>query len=148
MEWLRSIDLSEFAPNLRGAGVHGGLIIYESAFNDDVLSAILSIPNTKTLLRRHIKTHLAFNNNLRLIVIYASSNVDDILKFISNCPLKVTVIVVANSISKKQSNDCLSKPSYQLLDCKSIGIGKVSLKSDSYDMIGSIKHNIGLALKL
>lgn len=57
MEWLRSIDLSEFAPNLRGAGVHGGLIIYESAFNDDVLSAILSIPNTKTLLRRHIKTH-------------------------------------------------------------------------------------------
>ena len=99
-------------------------------------------------LLRHIKTHLAFNTNLKLIVIYASSNVDDILKFISNCPLKVTVIVVANSISKKQSNDCLSKPSYQLLDCKSIGIGKVSLKSDSYDIIGEIKPKIGLALKL
>ena len=27
MEWLRSCNLSEYAPNLRGSGVHGGLII-------------------------------------------------------------------------------------------------------------------------
>ena len=27
MEWLRSIDLSEYAPNLRGSGVHGGLMV-------------------------------------------------------------------------------------------------------------------------
>lgn len=27
MEWLRSVDLAEFAPNLRGSGVHGGLIV-------------------------------------------------------------------------------------------------------------------------
>ncbi|RXN19406.1 liprin-beta-2-like isoform X2 [Labeo rohita] len=26
MEWLRSVDLAEYAPNLRGSGVHGGLI--------------------------------------------------------------------------------------------------------------------------
>ncbi|CAG2182644.1 unnamed protein product [Oppiella nova] len=54
MEWLRSIDLSEFAPNLRGSGVHGALIVYEPAFNADLFSTLLSIPTVKTLLRRHI----------------------------------------------------------------------------------------------
>ncbi|KAK7892041.1 hypothetical protein WMY93_024004 [Mugilogobius chulae] len=29
MEWLRSVDLAEYAPNLRGSGVHGGLIMLE-----------------------------------------------------------------------------------------------------------------------
>lgn len=36
MEWLRCIDLSEYAPNLRGSGVHGGLMVcslhHSSAF--------------------------------------------------------------------------------------------------------------------
>ena len=27
MEWLRTIDLSEYAPNLRGSGVHGALMV-------------------------------------------------------------------------------------------------------------------------
>ncbi len=27
MEWLRSIDLSEYAPNLRGSGICGALIV-------------------------------------------------------------------------------------------------------------------------
>lgn len=56
MEWLRSIDLSEYAPNLRGSGVHGGLMTYENRFNSTVLADILSIPTTKTLLRRHLNT--------------------------------------------------------------------------------------------
>ena len=54
MEWLRSIDLSEYAPNLRGSGVHGALIVYETAFNADLFATLLSIPAVKTLLRRHI----------------------------------------------------------------------------------------------
>ena len=29
MEWLRHVDLSEYAPNLRGSGVHGALLIFE-----------------------------------------------------------------------------------------------------------------------
>lgn len=57
MEWLRSIDLSEFAPNLRGSGVHGALIVYENAFNADLLATLLTIPSQKSLLRRHITTH-------------------------------------------------------------------------------------------
>lgn len=31
MEWLRSVDLAEYAPNLRGSGVHGGLIVSTSS---------------------------------------------------------------------------------------------------------------------
>lgn len=57
MEWLRAVDLAEYAPNLRGAGVHGGLMHYESRFNADLLAELLSIPSSKTLLRRHLATH-------------------------------------------------------------------------------------------
>ncbi|XP_069479701.1 liprin-beta-2 isoform X11 [Ambystoma mexicanum] len=57
MEWLRSVDLAEYAPNLRGSGVHGGLIILEPRFNADTLAMLLNIPPLKTLLRRHLTTN-------------------------------------------------------------------------------------------
>ena len=57
MEWLRSANLAEYAPNLRGSGVHGSLLIYEPLFNSELLAALLSIPPTKTLLRRHLNLH-------------------------------------------------------------------------------------------
>ncbi|XP_063145566.1 liprin-beta-2 isoform X3 [Candoia aspera] len=57
MEWLRSVDLAEYAPNLRGSGVHGGFIILESRFNGDTLAMLLNIPPQKTLLRRHLTTN-------------------------------------------------------------------------------------------
>ncbi|XP_060784287.1 liprin-beta-2b isoform X9 [Neoarius graeffei] len=57
MEWLRSVDLAEYAPNLRGSGVHGGLIILEPRFNSDTLAMLLNIPPQKTLLRRHLNTN-------------------------------------------------------------------------------------------
>ncbi|XP_058500519.1 liprin-beta-2b isoform X15 [Solea solea] len=57
MEWLRSVDLAEYAPNLRGSGVHGGLIILEPRFNSDSLAMLLNIPPQKTLLRRHLTTN-------------------------------------------------------------------------------------------
>ncbi|XP_053924310.1 liprin-beta-2 isoform X12 [Cuculus canorus] len=57
MEWLRSVDLAEYAPNLRGSGVHGGLIILEPRFNCDTLAMLLNIPPQKTLLRRHLTTN-------------------------------------------------------------------------------------------
>ncbi|XP_029697535.1 liprin-beta-2b isoform X8 [Takifugu rubripes] len=60
MEWLRSVDLAEYAPNLRGSGVHGGLIMLEPRFNLDTLAMLLNIPPQKTLLRRHLATN--FNN--------------------------------------------------------------------------------------
>uniref|UniRef100_H3CLH5 PPFIA binding protein 2 n=1 Tax=Tetraodon nigroviridis TaxID=99883 RepID=H3CLH5_TETNG len=57
MEWLRSVDLAEYAPNLRGSGVHGGLIMLEPRFNLDTLAMLLNIPPQKTLLRRHLTTN-------------------------------------------------------------------------------------------
>ncbi|XP_063052882.1 liprin-beta-2b isoform X8 [Engraulis encrasicolus] len=57
MEWLRSVDLAEYAPNLRGSGVHGGLIILEPRFSSDTLAMLLNIPPQKTLLRRHLATN-------------------------------------------------------------------------------------------
>ncbi|XP_077317054.1 liprin-beta-2 isoform X8 [Lithobates pipiens] len=59
MEWLRSVDLAEYAPNLRGSGVHGGLIILEPRFNSDTLAMLLNIPAQKTLLRRHLATNFS-----------------------------------------------------------------------------------------
>ncbi|KAG9475788.1 hypothetical protein GDO78_003940 [Eleutherodactylus coqui] len=59
MEWLRSVDLAEYAPNLRGSGVHGGLIILEPRFTSDTLAMLLNIPPQKTLLRRHLATNFS-----------------------------------------------------------------------------------------
>lgn len=57
MEWLRLIDFAEFAPNLRGSGVHGGLLVFEDGFNIDTMCSILSIPISRTLLRRHLSSY-------------------------------------------------------------------------------------------
>ena len=37
MEWLRHVDLSEYAPNLRGSGVHGALLVHEKKFSAEIL---------------------------------------------------------------------------------------------------------------
>lgn len=58
MEWLRTVDLSEYAPNLRGSGVHGALLIYEDGMTWEVFAAVLSIPGSKSLLRRHLSLQL------------------------------------------------------------------------------------------
>ncbi|XP_067105577.1 LOW QUALITY PROTEIN: liprin-beta-2 [Osmerus mordax] len=54
MEWLRAVELAEYAPNLRGSGVHGGLIILEPRFSSETMALLLNIPPQKTLLRRHL----------------------------------------------------------------------------------------------
>lgn len=67
MEWLRMVDLAEYAPNLRGSGVHGSLIVNEVKFNAELLADLLSIPTSKSLLRRHLQTHfkvIITRNNL------------------------------------------------------------------------------------
>jgi hypothetical protein len=53
------VDLAEYAPNLRGSGVHGALVMLEPKFNAELLASILSIPGSKTLLRRHLSIHFA-----------------------------------------------------------------------------------------
>ena len=52
------MDLSEYAPNLRGSGVHGALLVLEKRFTAELLAGVLSIPSSKTLLRKHLSLHI------------------------------------------------------------------------------------------
>ncbi|XP_058254079.1 liprin-beta-2b isoform X3 [Hemibagrus wyckioides] len=88
MEWLRSVDLAEYAPNLRGSGVHGGLIILEPRFNSDTLAMLLNIPPQKTLLRRHLNTN--FNS---LVGAQAQLEKQEYMESQSYTPLSTTAKV-------------------------------------------------------
>ena len=59
MEWLRQVDLAEYAPNLRGSGVHGALVALEAKFDAELLATLLSISSSKSLLRRHLNIHFS-----------------------------------------------------------------------------------------
>ncbi|XP_055691921.1 liprin-beta-1 isoform X11 [Lutzomyia longipalpis] len=85
MEWLRVVDLAEYAPNLRGAGVHGALMMLEPRFNAELLADLLSIPPSKTLLRRHLATH--FKELLGRDVIQSKRDAENVLGF---TPLTLT----------------------------------------------------------
>lgn len=54
LEWLCSVDLVEFTPNLVFSGVHGALMVLEPTFTAESLADMLQIPVQKTLLRRHL----------------------------------------------------------------------------------------------
>ncbi|XP_057692092.1 liprin-beta-2b isoform X11 [Corythoichthys intestinalis] len=88
MEWLRSVDLAEYAPNLRGSGVHGGLIMLEPRFNSDSLAMLLNIPPQKTLLRRHLTTN--FSN---LVGAQAQQEKREYTEAGSHTPLSITAKV-------------------------------------------------------
>nr|XP_046202983.1 liprin-beta-2b isoform X4 [Oncorhynchus gorbuscha] len=88
MEWLRSVDLAEYAPNLRGSGVHGGLIILEPRFNSDTLAMLLNIPPQKTLLRRHLATN--FN---MLVGSQAQQEKREFMESLGYAPLSTTAKV-------------------------------------------------------
>uniref|UniRef100_A0A665T8H1 PPFIA binding protein 2 n=1 Tax=Echeneis naucrates TaxID=173247 RepID=A0A665T8H1_ECHNA len=88
MEWLRSVDLAEYAPNLRGSGVHGGLIMLEPRFNSDTLAMLLNIPPQKTLLRRHLTTN--FNS---LVGAQAQQEKREYTEAASYTPLSITAKV-------------------------------------------------------
>ncbi|KAJ8412996.1 hypothetical protein AAFF_G00105780 [Aldrovandia affinis] len=88
MEWLRSVDLAEYAPNLRGSGVHGGLIILEPRFTADTLAMLLNIHPQKTLLRRHLATN--FNS---LVGLQAQQEKREFTESPSYTPLTTTAKV-------------------------------------------------------
>lgn len=114
MEWLRVVDLAEYAPNLRGSGtnsfihispnqvvqatypihflffycvtsgVHGALMVYETKFTAELLASLLNIPPNKTLLRRHLNTH--FKELLGREVIQAKREAETTLGYIPLTP--------------------------------------------------------------
>ncbi|GAB1291443.1 Liprin-beta-1 [Apodemus speciosus] len=96
MEWLRSVDLAEYAPNLRGSGVHGGLMVLEPRFNVETMAQLLNIPPNKTLLRRHLATHF----NL-LIGTEAQHQKRDAMELPDYVLLTATAKVKLNKMPKK-----------------------------------------------
>lgn len=95
MEWLRVVNLAEYAPNLRGAGVHGALMVYEDRFTDELLADLLSIPATKSLIRRHLCTH--FKDLLGRDIIQIKRKAETTLGF---QPLTLTSKIKVNSNMK------------------------------------------------
>ncbi len=67
MEWLRSVDLAEYAPNLRGSGVHGGLIVSQLSLVIKVLVLMrfkyyhtLNIYNIHKIVKSIVKKQVPF----------------------------------------------------------------------------------------
>ncbi|XP_076320607.1 kazrin-like isoform X5 [Tachypleus tridentatus] len=58
IKWVQSIDLVEYAENLKDSGVHGALIVLELSFTADTMATALGIPTSKNIIRRHLKTEL------------------------------------------------------------------------------------------
>lgn len=56
MQWAKSVDLKEYAQNLRESGIHGALLVLDTSFTSDDLAVALGIPSSKTILRRHLVT--------------------------------------------------------------------------------------------
>uniref|UniRef100_A0A1I8MU83 SAM domain-containing protein n=1 Tax=Musca domestica TaxID=7370 RepID=A0A1I8MU83_MUSDO len=56
IRWARSIDLGEYADNLKDSGVHGGLVVLEPSFSGDTMATALGIPPSKNIIRRHLST--------------------------------------------------------------------------------------------
>ncbi|XP_075214316.1 liprin-beta 1 isoform X2 [Lycorma delicatula] len=108
MEWLRAVDLAEYAPNLRGSGVHGGLLVHEPRFTGELLASLLSIPPGKTLLRRHLTTH--FKDLLGREVIQEKREAEASLGYI---PLTVTAKI---KVGKKSQFTLKRKKSKGELD--------------------------------
>ncbi|KAG8190014.1 hypothetical protein JTE90_000111 [Oedothorax gibbosus] len=56
IKWAASIDLAEYADNLRNTGVHGALAVLEPSFTADTIATALGIPTSKNIIRRHLTT--------------------------------------------------------------------------------------------
>ncbi|GFS57487.1 hypothetical protein TNIN_46263 [Trichonephila inaurata madagascariensis] len=56
IKWAASIDLGEYAENLKGTGVHGALAVLEPSFTADTIATALGIPTSKNIIRRHLTT--------------------------------------------------------------------------------------------
>jgi hypothetical protein len=104
VQWLKSIDLAEFTPNLAFSGVHGALMTHEWTFTAESLAECLQIPAHKTLLRRHLTTH--FNNLLgqEIISQKRESLTQPYVTFLSPT-LKIKLVKKGFSIAKKKSRN-------------------------------------------
>jgi hypothetical protein len=102
VQWLKSIDLLEFTPNLMFSGLHGALMIHEPTFSSDSLAELLQIPAHKTLLRRHLNTH--FNSLLGQEIISRKREIlaQPFVTYLSPA-LKIRLVKKGFSLARKKS---------------------------------------------
>ncbi|XP_001634468.2 kazrin isoform X3 [Nematostella vectensis] len=58
MRWCRSIDLQEYADNLRDSGVHGAMMVINETFGPDEMANCLAIHPSKNIIRRHLTSEM------------------------------------------------------------------------------------------
>ncbi|XP_043229620.1 liprin-alpha-1-like isoform X6 [Amphibalanus amphitrite] len=58
VHWARSIDLAEYADNLKDSGVHGALVVLELSFTADTMATALGVPQSKSMIRRHLAAEM------------------------------------------------------------------------------------------
>uniref|UniRef100_A0A914UX86 SAM domain-containing protein n=1 Tax=Plectus sambesii TaxID=2011161 RepID=A0A914UX86_9BILA len=103
-EWLRTIDLAEFTPNLMCAGIHGALLVLEPTFTAESLAEVLQMPAHKTLLRRHLATH--FNQMLGPDIVARKRDVLAQPFVVQLSPaLRVRLLKKGFSLSRKKSKN-------------------------------------------
>ena len=109
MEWLKEIDLQQYASGLGRSGVHGGLIMNEPSFSDVGLADVLCIPIEKTLLRRHLSTQfkqLVGRDNVQRKREYQNSTpLSPSAKVRSKCkPVVPATFILRKNVAKVNSN--------------------------------------------
>jgi len=80
-------------------GVHGGLIVHETKFNGELLATLLSIPPSKTLIRRHLTTH--FNDLLGRELVQQKREAENVLGYVPLTPsakIKVHTICIGGKL--------------------------------------------------
>ncbi|RXG54482.1 Kazrin [Armadillidium vulgare] len=56
VKWAQSIDLIEYAANLKDSGIHGALVVLEHSFSVETMATALGIQSSKSIIRRHLAT--------------------------------------------------------------------------------------------
>lgn len=58
INWVKSIDLEEYAGNLKNSGIHGAVLVLDHNFTAELLAEKLSIPSSRSLVVRHLASEL------------------------------------------------------------------------------------------
>uniref|UniRef100_A0A5S6Q8K8 SAM domain-containing protein n=1 Tax=Trichuris muris TaxID=70415 RepID=A0A5S6Q8K8_TRIMR len=77
IHWMWSIDLAEYAGNLKNSGVHGALLVLDPQFGSDQLADLLNIPSSKQMVRRHLRSNferLLAAERMRLLSLCGKNN--------------------------------------------------------------------------
>lgn len=142
-DWLRVVDLAEYAPNLRGAGVHGALMMMEPRFTAELLADLLSIPPSKTLLRRHLSTH--FKELLGRDTIQAKRDAENTLGYqplTLYSKIKVMTSLSSGTIIKIDVFFFQKKPQFSLIRKKSFK-GTINGVMDTSDLVCPLNDSSG-----